>query len=448
MVLAHERGGIDQVVTEALLERRLAADPKVAAAADRLLGQGAPWALDLLGAAREAVEAAGDERHQRVFAAWSLCPARASQTQMAKAEGVSPQRIGQMAQAAGRRVRDRVAARPGGLRWAAGAVRGRLGAVTAEDRAARLLAALGASDEMAVGLLLWLAGPYRAVPERPGWLAVEPAAARRATAVCLDTDGGVRPLDEVRAELSDTGIGSGQLEEWLAASGAVVVHDLAVSVARGALRDALERLLDAHAEPCSPALLAGDLNRGGRPEGAISVAAALRHRRFRADGDGLFGLAEWGPSQPPAAPGPSASVSRRSPARPEPARTPPNRALAADRQWLAVEIDRDALRGAASEVTAALAEGLGMRPPQRRTFSSRWGPVSLAYESQAVTRGSVRAVALAAGARLGDTLLLGFSTDGDLAVKVQAAGSQSGRADRESAGTVPFPPELVSGGMS
>ena len=66
-----------------------------------------------------------------------------------------------------------------------------------------------------------------------------------------------------------------------------------------------------------------------------------------------------------------------------------------------------------------LVERLGLGAQSRRTFSCRWGPVTLAYEGLQPVRGSLRAVARAVGARSGDTLLLGFSPAGDVAVELR-----------------------------
>ncbi|MGH9073625.1 MAG: hypothetical protein ACRDZQ_05850, partial [Acidimicrobiales bacterium] len=88
------------------------------------------------------------------------------------------------------------------------------------------------------------------------------------------------------------------------------------------------------------------------------------------------------------------------------------------RSWLWVRVDRDVLRGAEAAVPLATVELVGLRPHHRRTFSSRFGPVTLVHDGDQTTRGSVRAVALAAGAGDGDTLLLGFSGAGDFVVEV------------------------------
>ena len=90
-----------------------------------------------------------------------------------------------------------------------------------------------------------------------------------------------------------------------------------------------------------------------------------------------------------------------------------------ERLWLWVRVDVEVLRGSEAPVPVALVEGLGLTPFARRTFSSRWCPVTLAYDAPQPKRGPVRAVALAAGARPDDTLLLGFRPEGNLDVEVR-----------------------------
>jgi hypothetical protein len=106
---------------------------------------------------------------------------------------------------------------------------------------------------------------------------------------------------------------------------------------------------------------------------------------------------------------------------------------------------REVLRGSEAAVPVALVEGLGIAPLARRTFSSRWGPVTLAYDAPQPKRGPVRAVALATGARPEDTLLLGFSPKGDLDVEVRH-GSGQGPEIEESTTELSIFPEIVSGG--
>ena len=80
------------------------------------------------------------------------------------------------------------------------------------------------------------------------------------------------------------------------------------------------------------------------------------------------------------------------------------------------------------------------------TFCSRWGPVTLAYDRPQPTRGSVRAIALAAGARSDDSLLLGFSgSSRDVVVQVRHGSALMDRPEGTSVDVTLFP-EVASGG--
>jgi hypothetical protein len=116
------------------------------------------------------------------------------------------------------------------------------------------------------------------------------------------------------------------------------------------------------------------------------------------------------------------------------------------RLWLWVRMDAEVLRGSEAAVPVALVQGLGLAPMTRRTFSSRWGPVTLAYDGPQPARGSVRAVALAVGARPDDTLLLGFSASAhDVAVELRRGSVPTVPPDGTSAGVTLFP-EIATGG--
>ena len=448
-VLLYERDRPDQALTEALLAKRSALEPSpVRDAADRLLRLHAPWVLDLAGAAEALIGAAGDERSRRLFVARSLRPDGPSPGDLAGQEGVSAERIRQIVQSAGRRVRDALTATPGPLQWAVRTMRDRLGSVTTGEGLAATLAILGASTEPAVELVPWLAGPYLPVPRRPGWMAVQPREAVSRTAACLAADGGVRRMTDVESELADLGVRADQLVAWLSASGAAVVHDLAVLVVDGHVTDAAERLLDAHGVPRTFGELVADFAAGAQIVDEGALATALRNRRFSRTANGAVGLAAWGAEEESrhankqhGRPRPTRPVQPGRPDTPARRRSP----SASDRLWLWVKIDDEALRGSEADVPVALVEGLGLEPPGRRTFSSRWGPLSLAYEGAQPTRGSVRAVALAAGARVDDTLLLGFSVAGDVAVEVRPAVAP-GSSPGESATGFVFSPEIANGG--
>ena len=89
------------------------------------------------------------------------------------------------------------------------------------------------------------------------------------------------------------------------------------------------------------------------------------------------------------------------------------------RAWLLATIDDDLMRGGESAVPDDLVRCLGVGWRQRRTFSSRYGPVTLANDGAEPSRGPLRPIAMAAGARPGDVLALGFASEGDVVVEVR-----------------------------
>jgi hypothetical protein len=118
-----------------------------------------------------------------------------------------------------------------------------------------------------------------------------------------------------------------------------------------------------------------------------------------------------------------------------------------ERLWLWVRVNVEVLRGSEAGVPEALVEGLGLAPFARRTFSSRWGPITLARDRSQAIRSSVRAIALAAGARPDDTLLLGFDARGEVVVEVRRGPMSPPEVDGTSALLFPeLLPENVSGG--
>ncbi len=447
-LLRHEKGLAAQPILAALLDTRDGDNPtEVRHAAERVLRADAPWALDLTGSARTLIDSAGDVRSVRLFRSWVLCGGR-SLEDLARQEGISSQRVGQIVHRAESRVRHAVAGTPP-WSWLVSTARRGLGALTTRDALDAVLVRLGVATSPEAELLGWLAGPYHLVPQRPGWVAVEPGPLASRTSDCLAWDGGVRRLADVNDELADLGITREQLPAWLAANGATVVHNLAVLVT-GPLADAVERIVDAHGMARTSEEIEADLVAGGRLVQHAALARAVRGRRFTRSATGAVGLSVWGPEVEE---GRSTKKPRRRPAKrdgSEPGPTPPQKALAPATQprlWLWVRVDGDVLRGSEAAVPAALVEGVGLAPLARRTFSSRWGPVTLAHDGPQPTRGSVRAIALAAGARADDTLLLGFSAAGDVTVEVRRGPGQVSSPDVGVAALVLFPEfEFVNGG--
>ncbi len=456
LLLRCERSQAAQPLTEALLDKSSNGDGRdIQSAARRLLRRHAPYALDLAAPAAALIRKAGDERSRRLFVGWCLRPDGRSQAQLGCEEGVSASRVGQIVQSAERQVRAALIESPAPLPWAVRSFRRQLGAVTTGEQLSRALAGLGARKSPAAELLPWLAGPYCAVPRHAGWLAVEPRRLITSTRDCLAADGGVRRLVDVQAELADLEIEARQLVCWLQANGVTVIHELAVFVG-GPLPDAIERVLDAHGASRTPEQIAAELAAGGRTIQPGALAAALRQRRFARAGNRGIALAAW-PREPRSATRPLRRARRSGKPRPQtnrerPARMvgvrepPPEASVSPARFWLWVRVDADVLRGAEAAVPVALVEGLGLSPLSRRTFRSRWGPVTLAYDGLQPTRGSVRAIALAAGARPDDTLLLGFSpSHQDVTVEVRRGSVLTTDAGTTNPG-VNFFPELASGG--
>ena len=447
VLLNDEKGRATQPLLEALLVKRGGDHPpEVREVADRLLQDHAPWALDLGPYAAKLIESAGNERDRRLFAARSLGLDAGSLEQVARREGISASQAGQIVRRAEVRVTAALATSPGALPWVVRVLRNRLGTVTTEDHLTASLAGLGAGKSPAAELIRWLAGPWSPVTRRPGWVAVEPRKVVAPTIGCLVADGGVRRRADVEAELADSGIRSDQLDAWLAAAGATVVHDLVVSVT-GPLSDAVERLLDAHGTARAVQDISADLAAGGRFATPAALGGTLRSRRFAPSAAGGFRLAAWGPEEKrPAGKRPRRRPRSAKADRPELGCAADQPRPAPDRLWLWVRVDEDVLRGSEAAVPAALAEGLALAPLARRTFSSRWGPVTLAHDGPHPTRGSVRAIALAAGARPDDTLLLGFSgSANDVAVEVRAGVVPVSSPEGSDAALVLFPDIVTEG---
>ncbi len=442
-LLCYERGLATQPLLETLMERRGGDHPPdVRQAADRLLHTLAPWALDLAGSATMLVECAGDERRVRLFRGWAF--EGRSLEDLARQEGIARQVASWNARRGGALVREAASAAPP-WPWLVSTARRNLGAVTSGEALDTVLARLGVTTAAEAELLTWLAGPYHPVSKRPGWLAIDPRPVVGRTVGCLGNDGGVRRLGDVVAELADLEIAADQLPAWIAANGSTVVHDLAVLVT-GPLPDAVERVLDAHGTERTPDQIEGDLAAGGRVVGQNTVERAVRGSRFTRSTKGAIRLAAWGAETQPSTKEPYHRRAKRH-------RTKLPRAAAEQvpvaeaRLWLWVRVDDEVLHGSEGAVPASLVEGLGLAPLARRTFSSRWGPVTLSHDGAQPTRGSVRAVALAAGANPDDTLLLGFSAAGDVAVEVRRGPGQVSLPEAGAAALVLFSElEFVNGG--
>lgn len=294
-----------------------------------------------------------------------------------------------------------------------GELSNRLGTLSDDTATDDTLRALGLPDRQDTrsALLLLLAGPYRPVPGHDGWRAIDPAALIADTECALSTDGGVRDLALVRKEFAAMGVSGRQADAWLARQRVRVVVDTTVWLG-GSVASVAERVLFAEGQPLTVAEVAERIStelgaHSARAEFIASVARALENdARFTAIGDGRVQLADW----------PAAAEPRR----------PLGEASVRDlkRQHLAhvalrIGVDSALLSGAPGTVQPGLVTSLGIVPGATKTFATRYGPVALGYPAGGPRHGSLRPVALAAGATCGDTLILRFCTDHTATVVVE-----------------------------
>jgi len=409
------------MVRSALLELSGGPHPEgVRRSASRLLASAGQvgGGADLEDALDAVLAAAGDARDQAIFAARELSlPTRPSLEQLARRVRLSPERVRQLRIRAVERVRAAAEAAPEGVAGLAVEVRGRLGVAARAADAGAFLTELGLSQTAttARNLVLWLAGPYHPVRGLDGWLATEAEDIVGRTRQLLSEDGGTRLATAVGADLAALGVVEGQRDGWLVACGGRRVDDMVVWTS-GTTGDIIERLLFATGTPMTAAELASLM-----PDGGDRVAAVLRRDgRFvgwegRA---GAFGLAEWcAPAAPDAPPG-----ARQLPLV-EPDHKDGGLASIDGAYWLRVAVDEALLAGRSQPAPADLASAVGLAAGHRRTFAGRFGPVSLVDDDGEGRLETLRPVALACGAAVGDTLRLGFSPDGKLTVKLHAGGS-------------------------
>ncbi|MGH9164379.1 MAG: hypothetical protein ACRDZW_02555 [Acidimicrobiales bacterium] len=265
-------------------------------------------------------------------------------------------------------------------------------------------------------LVLWLAGPYQPLTDHPGWLATDPDGLLAATRRLLGEDGGVRPVEHVVKDMERLGVATDLASAWLGEQPVRVLEGLAV-LTTGSPAVVVERVLSA----CGRAMASEELSTwvaGSGDEGALVAAAAAlrdvlrRDRRFVEVGRGRYELAEWG----------ALPFFDEIPGCVEPGQ-PGEWGRAPDgRWWLRVPVEDHMLAGAGASVPAALVECLGLPRRARRSFSTRYGPVVLTHDAAGPARGSLRPVALATGAAVGDDLVLRFGPDdGTAAVEVVRA---------------------------
>ncbi|MDQ6725137.1 MAG: hypothetical protein M3066_03060 [Actinomycetota bacterium] len=396
LILHHEKARGGHALRRAL-ERHASGDgtADVRAAASLLLD-----AADRAGDPRVALldqawKAAGDHRDRGIFAHRALQLEGPTPTAvLVDALGLSAARVLQIQAQAQKRSREAVGPTLANL---AADVAARLGPVCRLASVDDALADMGlpARTDPRVALLVWLAGPYLPVTGRTGWLATDPAGFRADTSRLLHDDGGVRQLDHVTADLKAAGLGSTDVDDWLGGLPVVVVDGLVVAVS-GHPVDVAERLLSATGRAMTAADLVAAWS-AGLEVTDLDTRLGRDPRFVRVDRD-HFELSEWG-GEPFVEPTPQA-----------PAELFPGagRGAPTGRCELRIEVDAAALRGTTVPVPLSIVHALGVVCGGRRTFATRYGPVALSHAPAHASRGSVRPVALAAGAGPGDVLLFEF----------------------------------------
>ncbi len=257
-------------------------------------------AVELLGRADgrltfldQALAAAGDERDRGVFENTVLpLGSPVTRPELALALGISVDRVRRLATRGTQRVVAAVHESPPAIRQLAAMVSERLNGIAPLDAVEEILSALGlpALPDTRSRLLMWMAGPYRVIDQRPGWVALDPVAAIAETTQMIQEDGGVRPLEHLVGELRMLGIGSAHAEDWLACQQIRVTHGLVIAT-NGSPGDVAERALHAQGRAMSAAELAESLP-GGR-EAAAALWSA-HDRRFLITATDSLALVEWG----------------------------------------------------------------------------------------------------------------------------------------------------------
>ena len=276
----------------------------------------------------------------------------------------------------------------------------RLGAVAPRAELDQVLSEIGLPPlpDTRSQLLMWLAGPYRALGDaHPSWVARDPEMVISDTARVLCEDGGVRLVHHVHDDLASIGVSADQVDAWLAVQSVRFVDDVVVLTAGSPLAVA-ERLLAAAGSPLST----DELCAPDQTAGPLSVQALSRDQRFVRVGPDDWALSEWG-------------------------------ALAAYEAHeagtlsLRVDVDAEVLAGAGGPLPMALARSLRLTDGARRTFASRYGPLHLTFDGTTAKRGSLRPIALAIGAMAGEVLTIRFDPGYDsLIVELTASGRPVG----------------------
>jgi hypothetical protein len=217
----------------------------------------------------------------------------------------------------------------------------------------------------------------------------------------------------------------------VAACGGVAVDDMVVH-AVGGLATIAERTLFATGRGLTPAEIAALVAGPDRVEDLRVVLG--RDRRFVRVSADVYELAEWGNAATPASPAP-------------PGATVPAGTGIDGRWWLRVPVDAGVLRGVNLPLSDGLLDVASVMPDHRRTFASRYGPVTIIDEGPSPGLGSLRHVALACGAQPGDELWLGFGRAGDVSVR-RRDGDQLRQLADERVVPDPAPVSLTAQGAS
>ncbi len=373
-VLAADGGAIRRAIGDLASNGR----PDVRAAADRLL------AVDRvdprLRPLEDALASAGDVRDRAVFehAVLGLGPP-VTKHDLGDRLGVGYERVRQLLHRATARVDAALDELPTELVDLAAELAHTVGAaapVTALDHALTA-AGLPALPDTRSRLLLRLAGPYRAVDGHPGWVATDPAELVAETRRLLHDDGGVNLLTEVTRALLALGVADAHVPAWLDRQPVGLLEGLVV-LRTGSPATIAERVLHATGRPMSIGQVAGWL-----PDGAD--ARWWVDRRFRLAADGALVLAEWvADTDAGATFGPT----------------------------LRIVVDHDVLAGGHGPLAPGVVTALGLRPGAHRTLTTRYGPVAVIHDGDTPARGSLRPIALAVGAALGDELAISIYPDG------------------------------------
>lgn len=387
IVLAHDasRSG---TIHRLLAEAAASGPPYVRQAAERMLTMAGSVKDRRVDSLERALAVAGHVRDRAAFEHTVLVPRPArNRSDIAAGLGIGLERLRQLRIRATERIDEAAKHCPGEVHDLAMTVNLLVGSAAPCAAVDEVMAEHGMPTlrDPRSRLLLRMAGPYHDVDGHPGWVAVDPAELVAETRRAIHEDGGVRLAEHVAKELVSLGMGSDHVAAWLARQPVRLVDDLVVATT-GTCGDIVERALHARGQEMTIDELA-DWIPGG--QASIEVLWSARDRRFVVTHDDALALAEWDDAS-------ADGLTDREP----PAGT------------LRVAVDDGVLAGVPGPVPAALAHTLGLRRGGRRTFSTRYGPVAVAHDGDVPTRGSIRPIALAVGASVGDELVIVLYPDG------------------------------------